>query len=74
MYVTDKKRASGKKKLMTRLGDFTTSIEELMQGLNNLVVSGKVLYLGISDSPAWVVTKANQYARDHGLATFVYVN
>ena len=30
-----------------------------------------VLYLGVSDTPAWVITKANQYARDHGLAQFV---
>lgn len=41
-----------------------------MQSLNHLVESGKVLYLGISDSPAWVVSKANQYARDHGLRQF----
>jgi aryl-alcohol dehydrogenase-like predicted oxidoreductase len=40
--------------------DFTTSVEEIMQSLNQLVVSGKVLYLGISDTPAWVVTKANE--------------
>jgi aryl-alcohol dehydrogenase-like predicted oxidoreductase len=26
---------------------------------------------GISDSPAWVVSKANQYARDHGKTPFV---
>jgi aryl-alcohol dehydrogenase-like predicted oxidoreductase len=26
---------------------------------------------GISDSPAWVVSKANQYARDHGKSPFV---
>ncbi|KZO93381.1 putative AAD14-putative aryl-alcohol reductase [Calocera viscosa TUFC12733] len=51
--------------------DYTTSIPELMQSLNSLVVSGKVLYLGISDTPAWVVSKANQYARDHGMAQFV---
>ena len=25
---------------------------------------------GISDAPAWVVTKANQYARDHALTQF----
>ncbi|KAK3323638.1 norsolorinic acid reductase [Cercophora scortea] len=50
--------------------DFNTSIPELMHSLNNLVTSGKVLYLGISDTPAWVVTKANQYARDHGLRPF----
>lgn len=30
-----------------------------------------MLYLGVSDTPAWVVSKANQYARDHGLAQFV---
>jgi len=41
-----------------------------MQSLNHAVASGKVLYLGISDSPAWVVSKANQYARDHGLTQF----
>ncbi|BCS01990.1 aldo/keto reductase [Aspergillus luchuensis] len=50
--------------------DFTTSIPELMHALNDLVVAGKVIYLGISDTPAWVVTKANQYARDHGLRPF----
>ncbi|KAL5356053.1 aryl-alcohol dehydrogenase [Aspergillus floccosus] len=50
--------------------DFATDIPELMQSLNNLVVQGKVLYLGISDTPAWVVTKANAYARAHGLRPF----
>lgn len=51
--------------------DWSTSIEEVMQGLNNLVKSGKVLYLGVSDTPAWIVSSANRYARDHGLAQFV---
>lgn len=51
--------------------DFTTSIPELMHSLNDLVSSGKVNYLGISDTPAWIVAKANQYARDHGLRQFV---
>lgn len=50
--------------------DYNVSIPELMHGLNDLVTSGKVLYLGISDTPAWIVTKANQYARDHGLRQF----
>ncbi|KAJ5737742.1 uncharacterized protein N7483_002867 [Penicillium malachiteum] len=40
--------------------DFSTSIEEVMTSLNQLVTSGKVIYLGISDTPAWVVSKANQ--------------
>ncbi|QPG74621.1 hypothetical protein FOA43_001953 [Brettanomyces nanus] len=50
--------------------DYTTSIPELMLALNDLVVSGKVIYLGISDAPAWIVTKANEYARAHGLRQF----
>lgn len=41
-----------------------------MQSLNTLVNAGKVLYLGISDTPAWVVVKANCYARQHGLRQF----
>ncbi|KAL5324869.1 hypothetical protein ACEPPN_005988 [Leptodophora sp. 'Broadleaf-Isolate-01'] len=51
--------------------DYATSIPELMHSLNDLVASGKVNYLGISDTPAWVVAKANQYARDHSLRQFV---
>ncbi|KAG2362313.1 NADP-dependent oxidoreductase domain-containing protein [Suillus spraguei] len=51
--------------------DWDTSVEEVMNGLHVLVQQGKVLYLGISDSPAWVVSKANQYARDHGKTPFV---
>ncbi|KAK5732088.1 hypothetical protein LTR17_010796 [Elasticomyces elasticus] len=50
--------------------DFTTSIPELMNSLNTLVTSGKVLYLGISDTPAWLVVKCNDYARFHGLTQF----
>ncbi|TPX13113.1 uncharacterized protein E0L32_006539 [Thyridium curvatum] len=50
--------------------DHSTSIPEVMQSLNQLVLAGKVLYLGISDTPAWVVSKANEYARNHGLRPF----
>ena len=42
-----------------------------MNGLHQLVMSGKVLYLGISDTPAWIVSKANQYARMAGKTPFV---
>lgn len=40
--------------------DFSTSIPEVMQSLHHLVQAGKVIYLGVSDTPAWVVSKANQ--------------
>ncbi|KAK7683633.1 hypothetical protein QCA50_013471 [Cerrena zonata] len=51
--------------------DYATSIEEVMNGLHNLVAQGKVLYLGVSDTPAWVVSKANTYARLTGKTPFV---
>ncbi|KAM5542826.1 hypothetical protein V8D89_003490 [Ganoderma adspersum] len=51
--------------------DYDTSVEEVMNGLHNLVTSGKVLYLGISDTPAWIVSKANLYARLTGKTPFV---
>jgi len=41
-----------------------------MQSLHMLVQAGKVLYLGISDTPAWVVARANEYARCHALRPF----
>ncbi|VDC06767.1 unnamed protein product [Peniophora sp. CBMAI 1063] len=50
--------------------DYGTSIEEVMNNLHKLVMAEKVLYLGISDTPAWIVSKANQYARDHGKTPF----
>ncbi|KAK9323504.1 NADP-dependent oxidoreductase domain-containing protein [Lipomyces orientalis] len=50
--------------------DFTTSIPEVMKSLNRMIDAGKVLYLGISDTPAWVVSRANEYARSHGLTQF----
>ena len=50
--------------------DHNTSIEEIMDSLHILVQQGKVMYLGISDSPAWVVSAANTYARAHGKTPF----
>lgn len=50
--------------------DMATTEEELMQSLNSLVQAGKVLYLGVSDAPAWWVVKCNDYARQHGLRAF----
>ena len=50
--------------------DHATSVEEMMRGLNHLCQQGKVLYLGASDIPAWVVVKANMFARSHGLTPF----
>ncbi|KZT08140.1 Aldo/keto reductase [Laetiporus sulphureus 93-53] len=51
--------------------DWTCSVEEVMNGLHHLVAQGKVLYLGISDTPAWIVSKANMYARLTAKTPFV---
>ncbi|KAF2771975.1 Aldo/keto reductase [Teratosphaeria nubilosa] len=50
--------------------DWTTSIEELMDSLDALVKSGQVLYLGVSDTPAWIVAACNTYARTHAKTPF----
>jgi aryl-alcohol dehydrogenase-like predicted oxidoreductase len=40
--------------------DFATSVEEVMTHLHTFVMARQVLYLGVSDTPAWVVVKANE--------------
>lgn len=51
--------------------DFTTPVEEVMRGLDDLVRAGKILYVGISDAPAWVVSQANTLAELRGWSRFV---
>jgi aryl-alcohol dehydrogenase-like predicted oxidoreductase len=51
--------------------DNTTPIDELMRGLDDLVRQGKVLYIGISDAPAWIVSAANTMAELQGWSRFV---
>ncbi|KAI0346388.1 aryl-alcohol dehydrogenase [NADP(+)] [Trametopsis cervina] len=51
--------------------DYTSGVEEVMNSLHNLVAERKVLYLGISDTPAWIVSKANTYAKMSGKTPFV---
>lgn len=41
-----------------------------MDSLHILVEQGKVLYLGVSNTPAWIVSTANTYAQDHGKTPF----
>ncbi|AJT19444.1 ACH_G0044090.mRNA.1.CDS.1 [Saccharomyces cerevisiae] len=50
--------------------DYMSSIEEVMDSLHISVQQGKVLYLGVSDTPAWVVSAANYYATSHGKTPF----
>lgn len=51
--------------------DYMTPVEEVMRALDDLVRSGKVRYIGISDTPAWVIAKANMLAELRGWSRFV---
>jgi aryl-alcohol dehydrogenase-like predicted oxidoreductase len=51
--------------------DFTTSPDEVMRGLDDMVCAGKIHYIGISDTPAWMVAKANTLAELRGWTSFV---
>ncbi|PSB53520.1 aldo/keto reductase [Chamaesiphon polymorphus] len=51
--------------------DFTTPVEEVMRAFDDLVRQGKVMYIGISDTPAWIVSQANTLAQAHGWAQFI---
>lgn len=51
--------------------DRSTPIEETMRALDDAVRAGKILYIGISDTPAWVVARANTIADWRGWSQFV---
>jgi aryl-alcohol dehydrogenase-like predicted oxidoreductase len=51
--------------------DQLTPVEEVMRAFDDLVRSGKVLYVGISDAPAWVVAKSNTLADLRGWTRYV---
>lgn len=51
--------------------DAHTPIEETMAALDDLVRSGKVRYVGVSDTPAWKIAEANVLARFRGWPAFV---
>jgi aryl-alcohol dehydrogenase-like predicted oxidoreductase len=50
--------------------DQMTPVEEVMRAFDDLVRQGKVLYIGISDAPAWWVAKANTLAELRGWTSF----
>ena len=51
--------------------DVHTPIDETMAALDDLVRSGKVRYLGVSDTPAWKIAEANVIARFRGWSAFI---
>jgi aryl-alcohol dehydrogenase-like predicted oxidoreductase len=51
--------------------DQITPVEEVRRGLDDLIRQGKVLYVGISDAPAWWIAQANTLAQLRGWSPFV---
>src|SRR5882724_6448868 len=51
--------------------DQLTPVEEVMRALDDLVRAGKILYVGVSDYPAWLVARANTLAEFRGWTPFV---
>ena len=57
--------------LWLHIWDSLTPMEEVMRAFDDLVRMGKVLYIGISDSPAWIVSQANTLATLRGWTPFI---
>lgn len=53
--------------------DYHTPLEEIMEGLDDVVRAGKVRAIGIANCFAWQLAKANFYAREQGMSEFVSV-
>lgn len=51
--------------------DELTPYEETMRALDDAVRSGKVLYVGVSDTPAWIVSASNVLAELQGWSSYV---
>ncbi|MEO1467240.1 MAG: aldo/keto reductase, partial [Cyanobacteria bacterium J06633_1] len=46
--------------------DYRNSIEEVLRALDDLVHQGKILHIGLSDTPAWIVAEGQAIARMRG--------
>ncbi|RJG03103.1 aldo/keto reductase [Noviherbaspirillum sedimenti] len=53
--------------------DQLTPQEEVLRALDDLVRSGKVLYIGLSDTPAWVVSRSQAIAELRGWSTLAAI-
>jgi aryl-alcohol dehydrogenase-like predicted oxidoreductase len=51
--------------------DFTTPVEEILRSMDDLVRQGKVLYVAISDAPAWQVSRMQAIADLRGWAPLI---
>jgi len=57
--------------LYLHIWDDLTPIDEVLRGLDDLVKQGKINYVAISDTPAWIVAKGNTLAELMGWSQFI---
>ncbi|WP_340688129.1 aldo/keto reductase [Amycolatopsis coloradensis] len=57
--------------LYLHLWDFTTPVEEILRGMDDLVRQGKLLYVAISNAPAWEVSRMQAIADLRGWSPLV---
>ncbi|MFN5210191.1 MAG: aldo/keto reductase [Bacteroidota bacterium] len=57
--------------LYLHIWDNLTPIDEVMRALDDLVRAGKVHYIGISDTPAWIISKGQTLAELMGWSKFI---
>jgi aryl-alcohol dehydrogenase-like predicted oxidoreductase len=57
--------------LYVHLWDPVTPLEETMRALDDLVTSGKVRYLGVSNFKAWQIMKSLAISDQHGWSRFI---
>jgi aryl-alcohol dehydrogenase-like predicted oxidoreductase len=57
--------------LYLHIWDDLTPVDEILRGLDDLVRAGKVNYIAISDTPAWIVSKSQTLAELMGWSQFV---
>jgi aryl-alcohol dehydrogenase-like predicted oxidoreductase len=57
--------------LYLHVWDSTTPIEEILRAMDDLVRAGKVIYVGISDTPAWQVSRMQTIADLRGWSPLI---
>ncbi len=57
--------------LYLHIWDDLTPVDEILRGLDDLILQGKVNYAAISDTPAWIVSKANTMAELMGWSQLI---
>ncbi len=57
--------------LYLHIWDGTTPVEEILRAMDDLVRAGKVLYMGMSDTPAWQISRMQAIAELRGWSALI---